>query len=200
MIVELEPYPSVVEAAVKVAASSPCVKSKRGAAIYEVDQEHVLSTGFNGPPMGGPCLGNEACFKQCNKYCVHAEAAAIQALSCLQEYEHNYDSPKYLVHAKVVDGKLVAGGPPSCWACANLILDCEYFIFVWLFEDLWEGPKWTCWDDESFYRATLRCQKESPRFEGRNGVEIPCSECARMDGAKRDKNGLWRCVACDPSP
>lgn len=38
-----------------------------------------------------------------------------------------------LVHVKVVNGELVAGGPPSCWQCSRTIYDA-LIGGVWLYE------------------------------------------------------------------
>lgn len=90
------PPPSAATAALIAASESPCVKSKRGCAIWRVSEPgKVVGVGFNGRPDGR--CGN-ACqplsqpadvnherierhleVSRCSKMAVHAEARAIRA-------------------------------------------------------------------------------------------------------------------------
>jgi hypothetical protein len=58
-----------------------------------------------------------------------------------------------LVHVKVVDGLVVAGGGPSCWQCSRLALEVAVAA-VWLYE-IDNGPRWRRYTAEEFHRATL---------------------------------------------
>ncbi len=66
-----------------------------------------------------------------------------------------------LVHVKIGDdGRLVAGGLPSCWQCSRAILDCGFIDGVWLYEE-WPtsdggvSDVWHRYTAESFHRTTL---------------------------------------------
>lgn len=110
-------------------SASPCAKSKRSVVIFDPLTLHVAGVGFNSPPDPFTCDGSDACKRDCSKICVHAEQAAI--IDALHETQL---LGLELVHGKFVDGKLVAGGGPSCWQCSKLILQCE-LNGVWLYED-----------------------------------------------------------------
>ena len=116
-----------LETAVKAAVLSPCQKSKRGVAIFH--REYGLSVaGCNHPPGPLKCDGTKACRKVCNKICVHAEQdALLQSGAPLVGYE--------MLHVKVVAGKAVPSGPPSCWQCSRLILAAKLKAMWLLHED-----------------------------------------------------------------
>lgn len=154
--------------ALEAATRSPCHKSKRGVCAFV---EHgfgfsSLALGFNGPPGDLTCDGSPACRESCGKRCVHAEMRAIRPLM-----GHSNLDRVQLVHVKAVDGKLVAGGGPSCWQCSREILDVG-IGGVWLFERtlrdnegdnglplsavaIEDAPAWRYYSADDFHRATL---------------------------------------------
>ena len=116
-----------LEEAVKIGTRSPCVKSKRGVVIFHRDMSQVLAAAFNTPPEGFVCGHDEQCRRFCGKLCVHAEVGAlIQA----GERAVGYD----MLHVKVVDGKAVASGPPSCTDCSKAILEAG-ISSMWLLHE-----------------------------------------------------------------
>jgi len=182
----VEPPYWVIEAARVAATGSPCQKSKRGAAVYnlnEVDdilegrardraaffgvpyretvcqQDSIVAVAHNAPPAGWTCTGSEACRKDCGKLCRHAEERAIHTAGRITSFER-----LALVHVKVVDGQVVAGGPPSCWQCSRLVADCG-IRGIWLYElvslgELYTSPpgkggRWRFYEAKEFHRATL---------------------------------------------
>lgn len=194
----------VIEAARKAAIQSPCAKSKRGAALFnreladqlepggawapgsfrrastpDWDQEKaeasvVLAVGFNGPPPTFSCRGTLTCHTACAKICLHAEDRAIR-LGCSLDDVADLE----LVHVKVVDGQVVAGGGPSCWQCSRTVVEVG-LRGVWLYERVLldneaddgtplsaiaiEGdPVWRFYEAKEFHAQTLRtCGLEIP--------------------------------------
>lgn len=185
-----QPPPWVLEAARVEAMKSPCQKSKRGAAIYSIDEcddilegrdvsraaflgipykadryksQSIVDVAHNAPPNGWGCSGSEACRRNCGKLCRHAEERAILAAGILTRCEN-----LAMVHVKVVDGVVVAGGPPSCWQCSRLIADCG-IRGIWLYEKRFEAaedmhpaavgrelePAWKFYDARVFHTLTL---------------------------------------------
>ena len=141
-----EPPIHVVEAAIKFAADRACLKSARGAAIFEPYTGDLLALGRNAP-VYGTCDGSPMCAAVCSKVCEHAEAAALR--------EYNYDTTSLtdidILHVKVVDGWLVTSGGPSCWQCSKMILADGRIRGVWLFRE--DG--WTRYDRLDFHQRTL---------------------------------------------
>lgn len=199
-----EPPPWVIEAARKVGASSPCAKSKRGAVIFNPEEADRILDGrtaleqanisgwslegaqsgtlrtaaHNRPPAPMVCTGTEACRANCGKLCNHAEALAI-----LYSNEYGGDQAECeMVHVKVVDGKVVAGGPPSCWQCSRLILETG-LRGIWLYEENDECPSDNC--PLCTGEMCNQCHSPSP--------EDPCEHAAdeRHKGVNRP-DGLWR--------
>lgn len=121
------PHAAAVAAAELVAAMSPCQKSRRGVVAFSTGARGsvaIYGEGFNGPALGA-CDGSEACRKDCGRRCVHAEMRAIRGVLDACD----------LVHVKIgADGRVVAGGGPSCWQCSREILDGKLVIGVWLYE------------------------------------------------------------------
>lgn len=193
----------VVEAARKCGATSPCLKSKRGAVIFhpenaerlldgrtaleqanmsgwsrELAQEStILTAARNCPPAPMTCTGTEECRRNCGKLCNHAEALAIldaNESGALADYE--------MVHVKVEFGKVVAGGPPSCWQCSRLILAAG-LRGIWLYEKNDECPSDQC--PLCLGEQCAQCHSPS--------TENPCEHAAdeRHKGVGRE-DGLWR--------
>lgn len=131
--------------AVTAACNSPCAKSKRGAAIFRVEPFCIMGVGLNSQPEPFVCTADERCRASCGKLCAHAEQRAIRdALRSGRWPNRSFPggAPSMpsmrghqIVHAKVVDGQLVAGGGPSCLACSVAILDVQ-LDGVWLYEDI----------------------------------------------------------------
>lgn len=133
----------VIEAARLAAIQSPCAKSKRGVALFNredadrwdrarslpSDRQSIVSRGFNGPPARFVCKESMVCRGSCADICMHAEQRAIIAALGADDV-----CDLELVHVKVVDGKVVAGGGPSCLQCSKLVVDVG-LRGVWLFED-----------------------------------------------------------------
>ena len=134
-----------LEYAVEAAKQSPCVKSQRGVVIWRRDMTLPISVGWNHPPAPHECGRNEACRAACNKLCIHAEMDAI-----LKALETRGVADFYLLHVKVVDGKAVPSGLPSCWQCSRLILQCRMKA-VWLLHE--SGLQ--AYDPEEFHWYTL---------------------------------------------
>lgn len=124
MAADVEPW--IVDQAVAFARRSPCAKSKRGVVILR-ENGSIVGAGFNHPPAGLVCTGDEACRAACGQLCVHAEMDALREVG-------NRGGPLEVVHIKVVDGKPVPGGGPSCSPCARDMLDDGRVIAVWLLQ------------------------------------------------------------------
>lgn len=165
------PHMNALIAAIHAANRSPCEKSKRGAAVYRDlpgrPTPFVMGTGYNGAPtdligtVAFTCDGSERCRELCGKRCVHAEARAIR--EALQDPEYGASGMADLVHIKVIDGKPVAGGPPSCWQCSREILDAG-IRGVWLYEvresendhHITVDLEWVYYTAADFHAATLK--------------------------------------------
>ena len=182
------PPATYIEAAARMARLSPCQKSKRGAAIFDPnwDFQPPLGCGYNARPMiSGPCDGSPTCRRDCGKLCVHAEQRAIRD-ALISSRQQGIPSPLLggyeLVHVKVVDGVVVAGGGPSCWQCARDIADVGLDA-VWLYQDMWvptapqTPPKWIRYATPDFLTATLQHENLHPfvRHEMRVGAVFECS-------------------------
>lgn len=174
-----EPPGIFVETAIGYANASTCQKSKRGAVIYKHQESNVYILGGDVPvgcgrnclPDFAQCDGSDACRRDCGKICVHAEARAVSiALSSPRVFARSAIDPTWLrtaplqghrlIHVKTVDGKLVAGGQPSCWQCSKDILDCG-LDGVWLYEDVTHcEPKpvwtWRYYTARDFHEVTLQ--------------------------------------------
>lgn len=112
-----------LKAAIIAASRSGCAKSQRGVAIFD-RQDGLLVTGTNHPPKNFHCDGSGGCRRDCNKLCIHAEQDALSKVH----------APLYgweMLHVKVVNGKAVPSGPPSCWQCSRLILAAQ-LNYMWL--------------------------------------------------------------------
>jgi hypothetical protein len=199
-----QPPDSVVHEAVIAARRSPCSKSKRGVVIFEPDHDDwqhppvvMVASGFNGPPGLMHCDGSDACRRDCPKICMHAEERAILQID-RDTWERFGDGGFHmqhldLVHVKVVDGKLVGGGGPSCWQCSRTVYDA-LLGGVWLYqtaeslgkmpvEHVPPGaqfggavasfmgatsppaePQWVRYTAEQFHRATLALTKGGPLY------------------------------------
>ena len=134
-----QPPQSMIDAAIGEATRSPCAKSQRGVVLYRLVQyegrgghAYFIGSGHNGPPDDGACDGSAACREFCGRRCVHAEVRAIRAAIWLRG---DGVSDLEAIHVKVADGKLAAGGGPSCWQCSREVLDVGLAGF-WLYEQV----------------------------------------------------------------
>lgn len=142
------PPRAAIEIAMRMARRSPCAKSKRGAAIWEIDTGVVVGHGCNAPPPGVYCDGTVSCRAACGKICEHTEAAAIRMTQMIGRAAGRLD----LLHVKAVDGELVASGGPSCWQCSKAILACFQISGVWLFHE--DG--WRRYEPAEFHELTMQ--------------------------------------------
>jgi len=141
-----DPPKFAIDAAVEAGSWSPCAKSKRGGAVWHrADGQVSLAAGHNEQPHGFKCDGSDECRSNCGKLCEHAEAAA------LRRFHGTGIGASDMLHAKVVDGELVASGPPSCWQCSRAILADRRIGGVWLFHE--DG--WRRYGATEFHRLTL---------------------------------------------
>lgn len=152
-----EPPKEMVDRAINTAQFSGCSKSQRGVVAYMHDiygstaAFQVLEFGTNGPPQPFQCDGSPACRKDCSKRCIHAESRALRGISKYGESLNYVD----LVHVKVVDGVLAAGGGPSCVDCSKEILDVGV-RGVWLYEiSIAIEPTWCFYAALEFHRVSL---------------------------------------------
>ena len=123
---------------------SRCQKSKRGVTIWNPATWEIDGVGTNGPPHGFACDGSIACRMHCNKLCTHAEVDALMDAGT-EAYGDE------LLHVKVVDGRVVVSGPPSCWQCSREIVAAG-ISGVWLLHE----TGWRRYTAEAFHEATLR--------------------------------------------
>lgn len=146
------PYHRSAEAmAVSVASAGPCAKSKRGAVIVTSNRWNVYRA-FNGPPAGVSCTADDTCKSTCRIKAMHAEQRALFAAG-------RHARGAEMVHAKVVDGKLVPSGPPSCGQCSKAAFDAGIAGF-WLYHQFEGGPRWHRWDMDLFHARSLASENE----------------------------------------
>jgi hypothetical protein len=155
----MPPPDAAIRAALEAAAQSPCVKSKRGVAVYHIPSGDVMGVGYNSQPSRR-C--DQTCITNCNKLCVHAEHRAIVAAMPLSKSLRVHDA----VHVKLFSmggpytgrvpadfdytNALVPSGGPSCWQCSRIILDSGLEGF-WLFH----VDGWKRYEAEEFHRLSL---------------------------------------------
>jgi deoxycytidylate deaminase len=133
----MQPPQFAIKCAELIACSSPCAKTRRGAVVFRASADasalvagDILGVGRNHPPSRLTCDGSAECRKDCGRRCVHAEVQAIRRAW----HEMVAGTVAELVHVKIdSDGKLEAGGGPSCWQCSREILDAGISA-VWLYE------------------------------------------------------------------
>lgn len=190
----------VIDEAIRQANLSPCEKSKRGVVLYNDEIAHNWAAdpvslriadsisfcpgrGFNGPPKGFTCPGVDQCGSSCGRLCLHAEDRAIRDAGILDDVVD-----LIAVHVKVVDGKLVAGGPPGCELCSKVIVEVR-LKGIWLYEA-------QRWHDELRCRA---CSRITFIAQG-GGTTGVCGSCAyvgnllEMPGRRvyHADSGAWR--------
>lgn len=165
-----EPPYAAIEAAIGAGCASPCAKSKRGAAVYSRHDDPICiyGIGFNSQPPPFACSGDARCREACGKLCAHAEQRALRDALSLGRWPNRGHlggvAPRpnmagfELVHAKVIDGQLVAGGGPSCIACSVAVLDVG-LDGVWLYQTIdphLTPGEWHYYRAADFHAATLK--------------------------------------------
>lgn len=171
----LAPPGFAIRAAVEAGARSPCAKSKRGAVVFKVSTRGtalIAGSGYNAQPAPFACTEDARCREACAKLCEHAEQRAIRAAVAMFGERTLAGYGLELVHAKVIDGVLVAGGGPSCWQCSREIRAVGIDA-VWLYrlptvaeanavgvtsmyDSRFPGlTRWHRYTAEAFHRATL---------------------------------------------
>lgn len=146
----------VIRRAEIVAARQPagrCVKSLRGAVLFDPESGSIFGAGYNAPPSPFGCSGTSRCREVCRQICEHAEARAIDATLLESSWPSSaisiwrrpvrifgeLTSPEFrrlqLVHVKIGENSAVTpSGPPSCAACSKRILGVGFIAGVWLYE------------------------------------------------------------------
>ena len=147
-------------AAIAAAVSSPCQKSRRGAALWHPHTAALWSA--SNTPAVGRCDGSEDCRRDCPRICLHAEQQVL-----IKAGRANGRGPQgaELLHVKVVptptsnkleatlgvEGfKLVPSGPPSCAECSKLLLAAGV-AGVWLFHE----KGWRRYEAADFHHQTI---------------------------------------------
>lgn len=159
------PPSHVLAQAQRIAAVRPpgrCVKSPRGAVVFDSASHVIHGWGFNAPPLPMTCTGTERCRKICRRICEHAEARAIDAtLQAVDVGGLARDRRVlHLVHVKLgPDGLIMPGGPPSCADCSKRILGCGFINGVWLFEfGNSRTPAWYFYRVVEFHKRSLEAE------------------------------------------
>lgn len=173
----MQPSDKVIQHVIDAARRSPCMKSKRGAAVVGADG--TLVAAWNTLPRPFQCDGSEACRRDCGERCVHAEEQALLIAASAQllrpcEVVHIKVAPDPSATAATVDADVmralnvsaglapdavappvplmpVPSGPPSCIECAKLMLSIG-ITAVWLLHE----NGWRRYPTEAFYRLTLK--------------------------------------------
>jgi len=137
--------------AVEAASWSRCKRSQRGAVIWRRTGGSMLAEGCNSP-LHGECDGSDACKIDCSKRCLHAEQSALLDA---QRWGKGVAGTEML-HTKVVDGKPVPSGEPSCWECSKLIATSN-LVAMWLLVRNSNGdPVLRRYTPREFHELTLR--------------------------------------------
>jgi deoxycytidylate deaminase len=158
----------------RLASCSPCIKSKRAAVVFDANSQRLWGSGFNTPPSPMHCDGSDACRRDCGKICIHAEQMALRA--AIEHRVGEFGAPGdgvsslaglTMLHVKVVDGKVVPGGPPSCWQCSREVLDAQLAGF-WLYEVSEDAPEREV--------DSIMCDCGFDNWLGRDGL-VECYNC-----------------------
>lgn len=200
----MKPPESIVLAALEVARTSPCAKSKRGALIFNRATDEVLATGRNFPAPPLACDGSEDCRDTCAKRCVHAEQDAIIGFANTLEAQGGLGASFYdVLHVRLNgSGELASdrAPSPSCWQCSREV-SAGGFRGIWLFEheslDFDENPvepRWVFWPAREFHLTTL---KNCGVHIGE--VEPDVCACGRPRASKQDLERWEAEVGRDPN-
>lgn len=172
----------VLSALERVAMCSPCAKSKRAAVVFDPLTQKQWGVGYNTLPKSMVCDGSAACRRDCAKLCMHAESMAIHA-ALVHHTAANGVGPDgvgqlaglHMLHVKVVDGVIVAGGPPSCWQCSREILEHD-LAGMWLYEISEDAPER---EVDTFLCADCGYEELNPVGEP---VQGDCFNCSSDNG------------------
>lgn len=137
-------YKELIDSMIYYGSRGLCNKSKRVSAIIYPNGIYEIAT--NSPPEPFACANNEQCKKVCNQTCIHAEERAI--IKSLQR--HGEVDFCLCLHLKIVDGKPVTSGCPSCVTCSRKLLECKIKYMY-----LWQENGWKRWTAEEFHLETL---------------------------------------------
>lgn len=113
-------FHDAIDAAFVAALESRCAKDQRGAAVWHPNHGH-LTAASNGPPDPFSCDASDACRAACGKLAVHAEMRAVNRH--LRTATGFATTGMHVLHLRVVDGRAVTSGPPSCITCSRDMLD-----------------------------------------------------------------------------
>ena len=144
---------NMLEYAIRAACESSCSKSKRGVIIWN-PHLNTYTTANNSPPLASSfqCDGSDECKANCGKVAVHAEDRALRQWLMINGIKA-WSEGTEMLHVKVVDGKAVPSGEPSCWQCSRIIADQKGIISgMWLLHE--DGLK--RYDPIDFHRITLK--------------------------------------------
>lgn len=114
------PSEHVIGQAIIAARRSTCHKDQRGAAVWHAARGGLVAAS-NGPPEPFACDGSDICRAACGKLAVHAEMRAVNRY--LRGVTGFATTGMQVLHIRVVDGKPVTSGPPSCITCSRDMLD-----------------------------------------------------------------------------
>lgn len=148
---ERDRFCSMITMAITSARKSPCHKDQRGAAVWHHNYSS-WSAAHNGPPEPFMCDGSDACRAACGKLAVHAEMRAVNRY--LRRADGLAVTGMQVLHIRVVDGKPVPSGPPSCITCSRDMLDAGVSL-VWL----WHEEGWVSYNAAAFHRLSLQHEK-----------------------------------------
>lgn len=148
---------SCIDEMILEGSRGPCAKSKRVSAIisssletYDGISSYPYIIAVNTPPGKFTCMNNELCRVNCNKVCVHAEENVI-----LQAFKYRTIEVMggACLHLKIVGGKAVASGNPSCISCSRKILQAG-LKYMYLFHE----NGWKRYEAEEFHQLSLESQ------------------------------------------
>jgi hypothetical protein len=180
---------TALKRATEAGAASPCAKSKRGVVVFHPCQPIHFYPSANHPPAPFICDGSPPCRAACRDVAVHAEAAAVlAALAAGVKLAEGWE----LLHVKVVDGRPVPSGPPSCVRCSTLILEAG-IRRVWLLHE--SGLKG--YDAVEFHRLSLE-HHGLPTTRAQPAAREICTDINVAIGEIRATP--WKCVMGSTPP
>lgn len=174
-------FADFVGLALEMSTSSPCRKSKLGAVAFngrENERRELVAVGWNHRPGGEACDGSPACRATCRLEAVHAEQVLIVSTANLDGAD--------VIHAKSVDGALVASGGPSCEQCAKL-LRAAGVAGVWLYH---EPGGWRRYPIAEFHALSMAAAAALSSLEARIREEL-----AEVEGCTHDLCSMYDEVA-----
>jgi hypothetical protein len=165
-----EPPIHVIRRAVVVAGQSHpgrCVKSYRGAVVFDPSSGMIHGWGYNSPPIPMRCTGSPECRAHCALICEHAEGRAIRM--ALQSMRLTDEHQLHLVHVKISDnGRIAPSGRPSCVQCSRVVLEIKGLAGVWLYHEVQIGSggaragEWHFYHSQQFHELSLQSMGITP--------------------------------------